>query len=289
MSFVERPLLFDCEGERLVGVISLPDAAAHTGVLVIVGGPQYRVGSHRQFVRLARALAAAGYPTLRFDYRGMGDSSGAARTFEDCRGDIAAAVGALRAARPDVERIVLWGLCDAAPAALDFWQETQNPAIAGMVLLNPWARSDTTLAKAHIKHYYGQRLMEREFWRKLLTGGVAHVEALRSFASNLRSSLNGAGRVSNDGAPVFQERMASALRSFPGAVLLILSGEDLTAKEFLEYAQASPSWQGVLQRPGIERHDLASADHTFSSPDAAREVEARTVAWLRAAVGRDPQ
>ena len=69
-----------------------------------------------------------------------------------------------------------------------------------------------------------------------------------------------------------------------GAVLLILSGDDLTAKEFLEYAQSDAKWQGLLRRAGLERHDLARADHTFSSGDAAGEVESRTLAWLRASV-----
>jgi alpha/beta superfamily hydrolase len=48
-------------------------------VLVIVGGPQYRAGSHRQFTLLARSLAEQGFAVLRFDYRGMGDSTGAMR------------------------------------------------------------------------------------------------------------------------------------------------------------------------------------------------------------------
>ncbi|KAB8057318.1 hydrolase 1, exosortase A system-associated, partial [Janthinobacterium violaceinigrum] len=59
---------------RLVGILSLPAAPGPRGVLIVTGGPQYRVGSHRQFVLLARALAAQGVPVLRFDLRGMGDS-----------------------------------------------------------------------------------------------------------------------------------------------------------------------------------------------------------------------
>lgn len=56
------------------------------GLLMVVGGPQYRVGSHRQFVLLARDLAAAGIPVFPFDYRGMGDSTGQARDFEGIGG-----------------------------------------------------------------------------------------------------------------------------------------------------------------------------------------------------------
>ena len=56
----EQTLVFECAGEQLLGVAHRGKAS--TGVLVVVGGPQYRVGSHRQFVLMARDLAKAGYP-----------------------------------------------------------------------------------------------------------------------------------------------------------------------------------------------------------------------------------
>lgn len=54
----EHALLLPCGQDTLVGVLSLPDAPSNTAVVIVVGGPQYRVGSHRQFVLLARALYA---------------------------------------------------------------------------------------------------------------------------------------------------------------------------------------------------------------------------------------
>ena len=79
----EDAVVFQCEGASLVGILHVPEREpARIGVLVIVGGPQYRVGSHRQFVLMARSLAQSGYAVLRFDYRGMGDSDGEMRTFE---------------------------------------------------------------------------------------------------------------------------------------------------------------------------------------------------------------
>ncbi|HBZ05431.1 MAG TPA: hydrolase 1, exosortase A system-associated, partial [Massilia sp.] len=49
-----------CRGAWLYGIVSLPAAPHPRGVLIVVGGPQYRAGSHRQFTLLARDLAAAG-------------------------------------------------------------------------------------------------------------------------------------------------------------------------------------------------------------------------------------
>src|SRR5262245_34032234 len=96
----ERALTFKCEDETLVGVMHVAPAPAVRGVLIVVGGPQYRVGSHRQFLLLARHLAAAGVPVFRFDYRGMGDSSGAVRTFEDIGTDLRCAMDRFFAEAP---------------------------------------------------------------------------------------------------------------------------------------------------------------------------------------------
>ena len=276
----EQALTFACQGAVLVGVLAKPATPSRLGVLVVVGGPQYRVGSHRQFVMFARALAGAGVPTLRFDCRGMGDAEGAMQSFEAASPDIAAAIAAFQAECPDIDRIVLWGLCDAASAALIYWHETRDARLAGMVLINPWVRTDAGMAKARIKHYYGQRLLERDFWRKLARGEVEVVRSMRAFAGSLRQA--GANRRADSAtdAAGFQDRMAEGLRSFHGPVLLLLSGRDLTAREFQEYCQ-SPRWVGLLERPDVVRHDLPEADHTFSAPSASREVEARTLDWLR--------
>jgi exosortase A-associated hydrolase 1 len=180
----EAILTIDCQGEQLTGVLSTPQAdQAETGVLVVVGGPQYRIGSHRQFVLLARRLAASGYDCLRFDVRGMGDSGGAWHSFEQLDADIDAALDALCAARPMLRRVVLWGLCDGASAALLKLQVAPDARIAGLVLVNPWVRSALGLARTQLKHYYLQRLLQRSFWRKLLSGqvaGTAFSELLRS-------------------------------------------------------------------------------------------------------------
>ncbi|MBK7814582.1 MAG: hydrolase 1, exosortase A system-associated [Rhodocyclaceae bacterium] len=278
MSFSEHALTFDCAGETLVGILARPAAdAAATGVVIVVGGPQTRVGSHRQFVLLARALAAAGYPALRFDVRGMGDSGGAQRDFEAIAPDIGAAIDAFQQASSGVTKIVLWGLCDAASASLLYIEETRDPRIAGLCLLNPWVRSEASLAKTQVKHYYGQRLLQAEFWRKLLSGRLNIVKSIAEFAGKLAGASSGTGA-----SPrlTFQDRMAAGWRAFPGPILLILSGDDYTAKEFLEYASSNAAWHGLLDRPGLSRLDMPTADHTFSSQEWRKTVENACLDWL---------
>lgn len=279
MSYRESVLGIACEGEPLVGILAEPAGGtpAEVGVLIIVGGPQYRVGSHRQFALLARHLAAHSFAALRFDYRSMGDSGGATRDFLGVDADIAAAISALMAARPALKRVVLWGLCDAASAALLYLEATRDPRVAGITLLNPWVRSAASLAQAHVKHYYWRRLREKAFWLKLLSGGIG-AKALRALAGNLR--LARSAKQPGD-ARSFQDRMAAGLQRFGGPTLLILSGDDYTAREFLLHAQGAPAWAGLLDHGRLRRVDLSEADHTFSDPGQAAQVETLTLNWLR--------
>lgn len=277
----EQAITFPCAGQTLLGIVSHPDdAGGDTGVVIVVGGPQYRVGSHRQFALLARHLAAAGMPVLRFDVRGMGDSSGAPRAFSELDDDIGAAITALQEACPAAQRIVLWGLCDAASASLLYWQRQRDPRLAGLALINPWVRSEAGLAQARIKHYYRQRLMQPAFWRKLASGRLAPLRALRDGWRNLRLARR-AKRAADLG---FQPLMAQALHHFPGALLCVLSGQDITAQEFADWADHELADLDWRRRRGWQIHTLDAADHTFSDPDCQAMLEAHTLAWLDAAI-----
>ena len=75
--------------------------------------------------------------------------------------------------------------------------------------------------------------------------------------------------------------MAQSLAKFEGRILLITSGQDLTAAEFNDVAAASSAWQAVLSGPFVERRVLEDANHTFSSPEWKRQVERWTAEWLR--------
>lgn len=279
MTISERAVVFSCVGEQLLGIVTQPELAGHTGVLIIVGGPQYRVGCHRQFLLLSRALAAAGYPAMRFDYRGMGDSTGDLRTFETVEADIAAAIEAFTAACPGLQRIVLWGLCDAASASLLYLHAGQDERLGGLVLLNPWVRSETTLARAHIKHYYLQRVLQPEFWRKLLSGRLGVGRAVGGLLGNLHRARLAATPASRE--LTFQGKMRCALAESQLPVLLILSGDDYTAKEFIEITRIDAAWQQVLAQERVSTREVSDADHTFSSAAWRLAVEEATLAWLQ--------
>lgn len=270
----EQALVFPCGEEQLVGVLALPEKPASCGVLIVVGGPQYRAGSHRQFTLLARELARSGIASLRFDYRGMGDSGGAARSFERSAEDIRAAIDELLHRAPALEEVVLWGLCDAASAAL-FYAHA-DPRVKGLVLLNPWVRTQQGAARAELRHYYAARLLQRSFWQKLARGEVALRKALTSLVCRIADSF----RPERAAAKPLPERMEDGLRRFAGRVLLILSGDDLTAQEFRDLVARSPGWQALLRDRRVTRRELAEANHTFSRREWREKVGRWTADWL---------
>ena len=290
-TYQENPLIFECKGAHLLGVLHSGTLGATRGVLIVVGGPQYRVGSHRQFVLLARDLAQAGVPALRFDYRGMGDAEGEFAGFERIDADIAVAVDAFFTQVPGLQDVVIWGLCDAASAALFYaWRD---PRITGLVLLNPWLRTEAGQARAYLRHYYLARLVNPDLWRKIGRGKFSFATALRSLLTLVGQVWRG-GRGSPPAAematavqtpepnqPPLPERMADGLRHFKGRVLLILSGDDLTAAEFRDTVKASRRWRRLLAQPRVTIREYPAANHTFSRRDWRDQVAVWTREWLR--------
>lgn len=279
---IERTVSFACEGCRLYGVVSLPDQTAgetRRGVLVVVGGPQYRAGSHRQFTLLARSLAARGIAAMRFDYRGMGDSEGEIRSFDDVDADVKAALDCFMQTVPGLRDIALWGLCDGA-SAITFYAGS-DARVGGIALLNPWVRTEAGAARATLRHYYRARLFKRDLWSKILRGRFELRAALSSAMGMARSALHSRTQPNQDRRATLPERMADGLARFEGRVLVMLSGADLTAQEFSDLARADARWRGLLEHRRVTRHILPGADHTCSRRGWHEQVVDWTCDWMR--------
>lgn len=275
----EEPILFACGDDTLVGILHHPTGTPRsTGVLLVVGGPQYRVGSHRQFVLLARDLAAKGIPVFRFDFRGMGDSSGDVRSFERINRDIAAAADLYFSKLPNLNGIVLWGLCDAATANA-LYAVTDN-RVVGQVVLNPWVRTNESEARALMKHYYPSRALSGSFWRSVISQRYGLLRIARDFIVNLTQSLGISGRGDDPGI-LLPQRLCEAQLSYSGHTLIIVSGKDLTAKEYLLSMRQRPEWERWVSTSKVEFLELEDADHTFSRASWRNKVSEWTHDWIR--------
>lgn len=281
--FHEKARLIPLRDEQIVAVLAQPVAvpSSDLGLVIVVGGPQYRAGSHRQFVLLARTLAAAGFPVLRFDCRGMGDSTGAMRTFLEFDEDIRAAIDALLADCPQLRGVVLWGLCDGATAASFY--AASDARVAGLILLNPWVRSEAGEARTMLKNYYWQRLTSPALWRKIFSGQFALRDSLRSLISLLTKALRPAAAAEPASAVAAQapscareplaQALPAALLKTAKPALVVLSGNDFVAAEFDAAMKASKPWQDFSASALLELKRFPAANHTFSCEVWRTEVE----------------
>jgi uncharacterized protein len=132
------PFYFGREDRKLFGCLHEPHQEAGRRCAVLICQPighEY-VNSHRALRQLAARLAASGFPVLRFDYYGCGDSSGEAEQGSITRWveDISTAVAELRA-RTGVFQVCVVGL--RLGATLAAFAGSRLEDFAGLVLWEP--------------------------------------------------------------------------------------------------------------------------------------------------------
>ena len=248
MEYEQRALQFVCQGNSLVGIIDVPERPLARAVLVISGGPQYRVGSHRQYALLARLLAPRGIPVMRFDCRGMGDSEGETRSFDNIGDDIRAAIREFSLQVQGMKEIVIWGLGDGATAAA-LYAHTDD-RVRGLVLLNPWTGGAGGAAQASLLPHLLARFGEIGFWKKV---GSRHAVAV------------------DPGMPMPQ-RIVASLACFDGAALVVVAGEDAIGREFADLLERNDT--------PLRRVTIAGANHTFASREWRDEVAELSANWI---------
>jgi exosortase A-associated hydrolase 1 len=263
---MRRLLSLDCEGSALGA--SLDPADGSTGLILVTGGTQTRIGSHRMYERLAAALAAAGWPCFRFDRRGVGDSEGEDPDFRGSGPDLAAAVAVFRREQPQLTRLIGFGLCDGASALA---LHGQAAGLDGYLLVNPWfveAEAGAPAAAA-IKARYKDQLLSLGGWKRLLSGSISYRKLLKGIAkivASRPSSLAG-------------EIAASMAKTKLPAQLVLASGDATAIAARSEWA--SPAFKAVRQA-NPEPVTIDSDSHTFSRPGD----EATLLAAVRDALER---
>lgn len=213
---MRRLIRFACDGDALSG--SIDEGQRTIGLLCVTGGSQIRTGPHRMLHRIAAQVAAAGYPVLRYDRRGVGDSDGADPGYLDSDPDLSAAAAAFRTEAPHITTLVGFGLCDGATTLA---LHGKSAGMNALVLANPWLveAAPDDLAPAAARAHYRGRFLSPQAWADVLTGKVNVLGAAKSLF----------GAVAGPEDKSLAARVATALTPYAGNVTLILARGDGTA------------------------------------------------------------
>lgn len=275
---------------RLVGVWTAPKSSGATAdvattvrpaVIMLNSGLVPHSGIWRLHVRLARALAERGVPSLRFDLSGIGDSGMPSEVLpldELVRQDVDAAITFVREVQ-QARQLVMLGLCSGARDALD--AAGRHHDVVGLVAIDLMA--DLKIWQFHAVHF-GARLLNPESWKNTLLGRNGRVEALLGMMTRSGAPAGDGESEPDIGAGVrtllsrqeLRERL-TPLMVRDARVLLVYSGglEDNYNHEG-QFRAALPE---LARAPGLAVHFFPEANHTFEQSEQQRALIARIAAW----------
>jgi pimeloyl-ACP methyl ester carboxylesterase len=263
----------------LTGIRTEPDADARRagapGVIMLNSGILHRVGACRLHVHLARALADAGFHTLRFDFSGIGDSEARKDTLsfeESAPLEVMEAMDYL-GKTAGVENFVLVGLCSGADVA--FHAAVRDERVVGLCQLDAWPYK--TLR--HKLHHYGPKLGRPQSWANFIRRQVSRAMPAPAPAS-------AGSELADLDLPTYvrecppREFVAEKLRELMARhveLFHIYSGgqEDYNYEKQFENAFSDVSFGERL----CVRY-LPDADHIFTGLEHQREVIGRITVWL---------
>lgn len=272
----ESAVSFQVEGETLRGNL-IHGGASRTGLLLLHGWGGVRSGPHNLLTYLARRVGEAGYPSLRFDFRGRGESDGdgAAITLGHMGEDAVAAARFLQQ-HASVHKVVLMGICSGGNVAIGILDRL--PEAAGLYLLSVYPfgdgdsfRRDANRTAHYLKEYW-RKLWLPATWRKFFRGELFYREIGKVLFGHFRSS----GKVDSHTEP---ETRPSPL-------------DNLLAREIpvqMVYGEADPDFEASCryfrafsQRTGypISFETIAGANHNFYSLAWKRQLADRLVEHL---------
>lgn len=289
VSIGERPGLF--------AILSEPASSAprrRTALLLANTGANHHVGPNRMYVKMARTCAARGFPVLRMDLAGIGDSP--ARDggpvnkpyAPDGIRDLELGMVALRE-RTGADRVAVLGLCSGAWAA--FQACLAGLPLAGQILVNPqtfyWHEGDSLDVAPGVTYekvqHYRQSALRWESWKKALTGKIQYRALARLLARRARDvAKTRAQRLARElGVWRPAEDVGRDLRTISdgGVRTLIVFSEGDPGIDYLR-RHGDRDVRRLIRRSNFRIEYVADADHTFTSQDSQRRLGAVLAAHL---------
>lgn len=267
--------------KSLVGILTqgASSGRANGPVIVILNtGIVHRIGHHRIYVTMARALARAGYTVLRFDFSGIGDSEprcDGLPPLEGCLGDIKEALDWLEA-NCQASRIVLVGMCSGADHAVLYGHS--DPRVVALVLMDP---SVPATARYYVS-YIGQRLTRLRSW---LNVGTGRSRAVRIWAKQalyaLRSGQAAQGPALRDQQIRIRAEQVYQASVDRGMKMLAVFTGDSTRQSYRD--QIFDAFPNVTFGKQLQLEYFRDSDHTFMSADSRSKLIPLVLEWIKTA------
>jgi dipeptidyl aminopeptidase/acylaminoacyl peptidase len=252
---MEKQLSFTVRGQRLYGMLHLPQGRGPFPALSFFHGfTGQRMEPHQLFVKTARRLASEGIASLRFDFRGSGESEGEFRDMT-VSGEIKDAAASLDflcgRSEVDKDRLGVLGLSMGGFVASRL--ASQDRRVKTLVLWAAAARASERFARyVHLTGRNPEKWIRQGEWD--FGGNVLRSRFLKELGK-MKSHL-------------------PRLSHFPGPVL-VLHGEADAAVPVSE----ADAYRKTLRRAEVQV--LKGADHTFNRADWETKVIETTVRWLK--------
>jgi pimeloyl-ACP methyl ester carboxylesterase len=273
MNILEKTFVFENKQQKLFGILHEPDGPQkHTALIFLHGWGTYRIGPHLIFVEAARAFASAGFPCLRFDFRGRGESEGnvAETTLLDMLDDAKQAVREMLK-RDGISQIILIGLCSGGEVAVGTAASDSN--VNGVVLLSTPLLGRKAMTKDDVRHTAN---FAKSYWRKLFLPGTWR--KIFSFRVNYRvifKVLFGHLQQRRKDNPLKEAGLLEAFKNYKGACLFIYGEKD---------PEAFPSenaYRNVCAKNGkVVFKTIPEANHNFYSVAWKQELIRQVSEWL---------
>lgn len=182
---LERHVSLQSSIDTLTGIIALPEQEAPRGaVLFSHGWAGNRNGPANILVNMARNLATKGFVTLRFDFRGRGESSGNGllTTLDTMAVDLASAAASLRK-ESGFEAIFIIGMCSGGNVAIGALPQLGNVKCMALLSVYPFSDGDSFGRDLNRSRYflatYLSKACRLENWKRLLAGEASLLRVFR--------------------------------------------------------------------------------------------------------------
>lgn len=248
-----EPIVLENMGQKIFGVIHVPEKTPAPFVLLCHGFTGTKIEPHRIFVNTASALTNEGIGALRIDFRGSGDSEG---SFKDMtvEGEVSDAMVALEYLSKnefvDREKIGILGL--SMGGAVASLTSGRSPLIKSCVL---WS------AVCHFDIFFNRPSEE--------------VQKIKDYGDFIDLGGNPVGK--RFLAEIMNIKPLEELKKRSIPVLIIHGSED----PLVPIQHAYDYYNGLKDTHEVELEIIEGADHTFNSIEWEKKVIEKTVDWFK--------